>query len=282
MQSYLAAAGDAATQLDVTVKPGGVLGDASSLRVFLLDYLGQIDRPAAGALARQILSAPTSPDEWAVSLRNVAWSDDSPPTVEFLRGKAAELLAHGAWRQQPSAGYLEAFDVIVHTRAIELTPAVAGLIRDKENKTVAHAAYLTLDRLTIAEPATTLQRLVDQPELMSGREQTRANYFARADVRDPSQKALLEQYLLDPRRPARELQTFAGLYPNANFMISNNLLTPTNTPTQQELVAHDRASLSMVEQWLADPRFDRLKPQLEAMRGRLQTFVQQASTSPGR
>ena len=63
---------DAVTQLDLTIGPGGVLGDASSLRVFLLDYLGQIDRPAAAALARQILTAPTSPDEWAISLRNVA------------------------------------------------------------------------------------------------------------------------------------------------------------------------------------------------------------------
>ena len=52
---------DAATKLDVTVKAGGTLGDASSLRVCLLDYLGQIDRPAAAALGRQILSALTPP-----------------------------------------------------------------------------------------------------------------------------------------------------------------------------------------------------------------------------
>jgi hypothetical protein len=188
VQSYLGAGNDAATQLDLTVKAVGALGDAPSLRVFLLDYLGQIDLPAAAALGRQILRAPTTPDEWAISLRNVARSDDSAATTEYLRAKAAELLANRAWQQNPTAGYLEAFDIVVHTRATETAPQLAELVRNKENKAVAHAAYLTLDRLTIAEPAATLQQFADQPELMAGREQTRANYFARVDVRDPQQR----------------------------------------------------------------------------------------------
>jgi hypothetical protein len=60
-------------------------------------------------------------------------------------------------------------------------------------------------------------------------------------------------------------------------MISNNLLTSTATPTHGQLTEHDRAALATVEQWLGDSRFARLKPQLEAMRERLQTFVRQAS-----
>lgn len=75
-------------------------------------------------------------------------------------------------------------------------------------------------------PRAALVLLAAHPELMEGREKTRANFFARADLRDPQQKALLESYLLDPRRSAQELQTFAGIFPNANYMISNNLLTP--------------------------------------------------------
>ncbi len=275
--AFLAGQKDAGTKLDVTVKPGGTLGDASSLRVFLLDYLGQIDRPAAAVLGKQILSTPDSPDEWAVSLRNVAWGDDTPANLDYLRAKAREMISNPKWRQNPSAGFLEAFDVIVHAKGFNLVPQLTELVRDKENRAVGHAAYLTLDRLTIADPAAALAPLAAHPEWMEGREQTRANFFARADVNDPRQKALLESYLLDPHRSALELQTFAGLYPNANYMISNNLLSETSTPTNTELAARDRAALEVLDSWLNDSRFARLLPQLEATRARLQSFVQQAS-----
>lgn len=277
VQSFLALKKDAATRLDVTVKPGGALGDASSLRVFLLDYLGQIDRPAAAAVGKEILSTPISPDEWAVSLRNIAWADDSPDNLAYLRGRAREMIANADWRRQPSAGFLEAFDVIVHARGFDLTPQLAGLVRDKDNRAVAYAAYLTLDRLTLADPASALEPLSARPELMEGREQTRANFFARADVRDPQQRSLLEGYLLDPRHSTEELRTFAGLFPNANQMISSNLLTPTATPAAGELAAGDRAALQVVEAWLTDPRFAKLKPQFTATRDRLRSFVLQAA-----
>jgi len=273
---------DAPTRLDVTVKEGGVLGDASSFRVFLLDYLGQIDRAAAAVVSREILRTPTSPDEWAVSLRNVAWGDDSPDTMLYLRTKAGEMIANMDWRKNPSAGFLEAFDVIVHARGFALAPQLTELVRDHDNRTMAHAAYLTLDRLTIADATEALAPLAAQPELMQGREQTRANFFARLDVGDAPQRALLESYLLDPRRTSQELQTFAGIYPNANYMISNNLLTHAATPAQGELAARDIVALQVVEGWLADPRFAGLQPQLATMRDRLRTFVQQAASALAR
>ena len=181
------------------------------------------------------------------------------------------------WKQNPSAGYLEAFDAIVYAKGFDLAPELTGLVRDKEHRALAHAAYLTLDRLTLADPAAALAPLAAQPELMAGREQTRANFFARADVRDPQQKTLLEGYLLDPRRSPEELKTFTGLYPNANYMISNNLLTATTNPAHAELAERDRAALATVETWLADPRFAPLAPQLQATRDRLKEFVRQAA-----
>jgi hypothetical protein len=38
----------------------------------------------------------------------------------------------------------------------------------------------------------------------------------------------VEKYLLDPQIDPAELNNFAGLYPNANFMISANLLTQSH------------------------------------------------------
>ena len=59
-------------------------------------------------------------------------------------------------------------------------------------------------------------------------------------------------------------------------MISHNLLTRTQTPDHDTLVRRDRAALQTVEGWLADPRFEKRKPQLETMKSRLEMFVKQA------
>lgn len=275
VRSYLTAGRDAPTLLDVTIEPGGGLKDASSLRVFLLDYLGRIDRPAAGAIAREILAGYTTPDEWAVSLRNYAWANPGPEAAKFLEEKARLLLANPAWLHDPSSGFLEAFDTVVYAHGTALAPELSALMRDRDNRATAHAAYLALDRLTINQPASMLQQLVTQPDLMHGREQTRANFVARADLGQADQRATVEQYLLDPRRDPAELATFAGLYPNMNYMISTNLLTPVDTPKPGAIAMRDRAALAVVEQWQRDPRFERLQPLLAKIHERLATFVAQ-------
>src|SRR5205823_4126453 len=133
----------------------------------------------------------------------------------------------------------------------------------------AHAAFLALDRLIINQPASLLAALQADPALMQGRDTTRADYFARADMRDAQQREVLEKYLLDPRIGAAELAQFAGIFPNANFMISQNLLTPNLTPDHSSLVNRDAQALRVMQEWIADPRFARLRPQLETVRLRL-------------
>jgi len=282
VQSFLKSGQDAGTKLDVTIHPGGRLGDASSLRVFLLDYLGEIDKPAGGTVAMEILSHYTTPDEWAVCLRNFAWANSDSAAHGFLEVKTRELLANTEWRRDPSVGYLEAFDAVVYAHATDLTPELATLLRDKDNRATAHAAYLTMDRLTINDPTAMLQQIVSNPGLMAGREQTRADLVARADIRQPDQRALVEQYLLDPARSQQELETFASIFPNNNYMISTNLLTEVKTPGAGELQELDREALEVVQGWENDPRFQYVLPVLGKMRARLQDFVQQAERAAGR
>lgn len=268
---------DAGTKLQFTLERNGFLSDAPTLRVFLLDLLAQIDPRVAGQYALQILSTPGSPDEWAVSLRNYALAGPLSATQPFMQAKLREMLANSAWRADPSAGYLEAFDTAVYTHDTGLTPALSQLMADKENRAVVHAAYLAMDRLVIEEPAAVLGQLEADPGLMQGHEQTRADYFARADAGEPRQKALLESYLLDPNRTAQELNTFAAIYPNENYMVSNNLLTQCNTPANADIVARDQQALAAVEGWMADPRFQALAPQLQTIHDRLRMFLGQAA-----
>ena len=221
------------------------------------------------------MSNPDSPDEWALALRNLAAGDTSAEARALLAEKTSERLNNQTWQQNPSAGYLEAFDTAVYLESTDLLPPLTDLVREQDNPAVAHAAFLALDRMVINNPVAMLTAMETDPGLMQGREDTRADYFARADVQDAQQRQMLESDLLNPQISPAELGQFAGIFPNANFMISPNLLTGNPTPDHAALVARDVASLQAIGQWLADPRFAKLQPQLLAMQQRLQQFVQQ-------
>ncbi len=277
VRQFLDSKADAPTHLGFKVAANGLLDDAPTLRTFLLDELGRLDPAAAADYSRVILAAKDSPDEWAIALRNLANGDSTSDGRTLLQQKAGELLQYEPWQQNPTTGYLESFDVAVYLGGTSLMPTLSDLVRKQDNPGIAHAAYLALDRLVISSPTAALTALDADPDLMQGRELTRANYFARADVRDPQQRQVLENYLLNPSIGPAELDTFAGVYPNANYMISANLLTPTPTPDRASLTSRDAESLAVAQQWLADPRFANLTPVLQKMTARLQTFVQQAN-----
>jgi hypothetical protein len=219
-----------------------------------------------------------SADEWAVALRNLARGDTSADGRALLEQKTTQLLQYEPWQQNPSVGYLEAFDVAVYLGGTSLLPTISDMVRSQDNPAVAHASFLALDRLAINDPATTLAALQADPDLLQGREQTRADYFARANVSDPQQRQILENYLLNPQTSPAEIDAFAGIFPNDNFMISPNLLTQNQTLDRAALASRDAASLQVVQQWLADPRFANLKPALMEISVRLQTFVRQETT----
>ena len=270
---------DAPTHLPFAVGQDGHLTSAPTLRVFLLDQFSRVDKEAAAAYAEQTLlkDFSYSADEWALALKAYAEGSSNPARNDLLASKSREMLRNEAWQKNPSVGYLESFDVAVYVGGTQLTPTLCELAQKKDNRAVAHAAFLALDRLVQAAPVQTLTLLQDQPELMTGREETRANFFARADMTDPKQKQVLEKYLLNPALKGQELQAFAGLYPNANYMVSYNLLTRVNTPDGGTLARIDASALRTIDEWLAEPRFDHVRPQLQTIRSRLQQFVKPGS-----
>jgi len=257
------------TRLGFIVGPGGFLKEAPSLRVFLLDQLGKVDPAGAAAYAETILVEMSSPEEWAVALRSYAAGRDTPAGRAFLTEKMKMLLQREGWGASASAGYLESFDVAVWLGGTELIPPLTTLVRQQDNRPVARAAYLALDRLTLKDATSTLGSLLADPECMKGREQTRANFFARADVGNLQQRQILERYLLAPDRSEVELRTFAGLYPNANYMVSDNLLTQVTTPDAAALARSDEQALAVVDHWMQEERFGSVRSHLEHVQRRL-------------
>ena len=119
--------------------------------------LGALDPSAAVEVGRDVLRSASTPDEWAVALRNIARGSDSAEDAAVLKAKSAEMLDNTAWRTNPSSGYLEAFDVIVYTRNTSLVPRLLTFCDSpRDQQALRHAAFLVLDRLVLAAPAETL------------------------------------------------------------------------------------------------------------------------------
>ncbi len=272
MREFLVTRADASLWKAFAVRADGFLSDAPTLRVWLLDYWERIDPVAAADFARELLQERISADEWAVALRLLARG--TPGGAHGLvRERTRELIGHEPWRSNPSIGFLEAFDGVVYSRDVDFVPELMALLRRTNSQALAYAAFLTMDRLVIAEPAATLSLLLRQPELGAGREATRANWFARANVSDPRQRSLIESYLVQETIGEPELRLFASAFPNANFALSHNLLTSSQALGAETVRQRDRAALDSINAWLANPRFARSHALLSQTRDRLERFV---------
>lgn len=280
IESFLQSGEDNSTGIEFEIGAGGALTGSPTLRVFLMDLLLEVDPAAAARISREILATATTADEWAVSLRNVARGETGADNKEYLRVKAEELITNADWQADPSIGYLNAFDVLVHTEATESTALLSNLIQGKERRDLAHAGFLTLDRLVQRKPVEMLTKLRSDRALQESRPEMVAQEFARADLRDATQRQMVKAWLLSPERTSTELGNFAGIYPNNNKMISQNLLTSEKPVAGSDLRAHDLQVLALIRGWREDSEFDALAPYLEIMDRRLSEFTKDAGSPP--
>ena len=132
IRQFLAGGENAATSLGFKVGEGGVLDEAPSLRTFLMDQLGTISRAAgtndAAEEARVTLQAANSPDESALAMRNLAWADPQG-SKSLLAASERAMLDNAAWRQSPTGGYLEAFDVAAYVGDASLLDELAAMAK---------------------------------------------------------------------------------------------------------------------------------------------------------
>lgn len=270
---------DHVTGLSFEIAKGGSLAEWPTFRTFLLDVLLSIDPAAAAEVSRALVATPTTADEWALALRNVARGEANLDR-DFLRTKSEQLIANPAWQAAPSIGYLNAFDVLVHVEATASTPLLSGLVQQKDRKDLAHAGFLTLDRLVQAQPVEMLERLAADIPLQQARPEMTAQQFARADLRHPDQRDLVKRWMLDPGRSVVELRAFAGVFPNNNQFVSNNLLTSEAATTGEELADHDREALKVLTAWSSEPAFGPIKEHLRTMISRLEGSVRDGIPPP--
>lgn len=274
--AFLDSGRDASTGLSFIVRADGFLDAAPSLRVILLDELEKLSSSSAAEYARAILDKSTSPDEWAVALRSLGRNRDPSEMAldEYFNGKVDELLHNDAWLEDPTVGFLQAFDAIVYRGGVRFVPRLTGLLGERVSPSVQYGANLALDRLVMGDFSGVMREVQSMDSApWSGREDDRARLFARADVRDAPQLKLVEDYLLDPEVSEEEVTAFAEVFPYFDVEVSNNLFTRQDLEPFSVLLEKDRAALEVVREWRRDLRFGFPPEVIDELENRLEEFV---------
>ena len=259
IRRFLGTHEDASTGQPFVVAGEGVLGSAPTLRLFLLDLLGQLSRQLrsgdGAAVAREILAKKDSPDEWALALRNVAW--DEPKSRPFLAQKMHEMLDYEPWTATPTSGMIEAFDVAVYSGDATLIPPLAGLSRG-ENPSLQHAATIALDRLAENSTLAVMTYLNANPTVIADLPFVRADYFAKADLGNSEQRKAVEQYLDRSEVTDSEKTKFLHAIASPGSFVGDSLLTTSIKP--DDGTARYAGIAAASAEWSRTNRFPALLP----------------------
>ena len=261
IRRFLATHEDAPTGQQFTVGTDGVLFAAPTLRLFLLDLLGQLSRQLrtgdGAAVAREILQTKDSPDEWALALRNVAWAE--PQSRAFLAQKMHEMLAYEPWLATPTSGMFEAFDVAVYSGDATFIPTLAGLAHG-ENTALQRAATVALDRLAESSTLAVMNYLNANPTVIADLPFVRADYFAKANLADLPQREAVERYLdradIEPSEKIKFLHAIAS----PGSFVSDSLLSTQLPP--DDGTARQTGIATATAEWARTNRFPPLRDHL--------------------
>jgi hypothetical protein len=253
---FLKSGQDSPTLLPFVVGPEGMMELTPTLRTALLDLLPSLDPTAALELARDVMDQKSSPDEYALALRNLAWNDLDGDLKSELASRLGQMLAVEDWLSTPSAGFLEALDATVELADAETFGTLSRLNREalaSGNSAMARASFIALDRMLLRDPSLLVKAFAADPGLSGVSPDQRASLLSRLDITNPAQRELFSAYLATPDREAQELEYFAALFPNGNFVHGNWLITTGEaTDSISSRLEADRKALVEIDRLLAE------------------------------
>lgn len=258
---FLASGKDAPTGLRFEVGEGGILSEADTLRVFLLDLLGQIDPEAAFRAATAVFAEKKSAEEWAVALRNAGWAGEQHRS--FLAQKAVELLSYPPWQKESPPGFLEGFDAAVYAGATNAIALFGAWIEGDEDGANRSASLVAMNRFATLSPLAVAQFLNDHPETLAGRPFVRADYFTKADFHDERQVREVERYLDRADVALEEKRKMLAALEAPVFIVGDSLLT--DVPPNPDLDRRELGIEARAKQWLASGRFPLLEAEIRAL-----------------
>jgi hypothetical protein len=260
---------DAVTGQPFRIGSGGSLTEAPTLRVWLLDRLGQLDPTSAAKYSQRIYERLGSADEWAIALRNDWRVAVQTGGMASVRNRVLELLDNPGWAADPSIGFLEAFDVAVATLSWEAVPRFERWLTSGESRPLQKAAWLALDRLAIESPTDFTTQLNLNPGWLATQPSIRAGLMARANIAIETDRLAMEAYLRRGDLSEVEGQRFFELYPNVSGSVSQNLVTIARLVSLSEVAHRDQRALQGVRDWLERADFSRWHSNLKQAEARL-------------
>lgn len=235
--------------------PDGFLNAYPSFRTALLDQLEKLDPVAALKMGKSILTESENADEWAVSLRMVSRNARSTEDLEFLRGKVQELLHKEAWLNDPTFSFLHAFDAAVDDGRGVTIQRLGELLDSMDDRAVAHAATVSLDRLFQNQTLAGVEYVTSHPEFLNEAKGFRASLVARIDPSNTQEVVLAESYLEDSSFSSEEKRTFFQLFPNFNSTFSYNLIHESQIPSRAEMREASVAAVGQLSLWVNENRY---------------------------
>jgi hypothetical protein len=181
------------------------------------------------------------------------------------------MLNYAPWQQNPSGGYLEAFDAAAYSGDSSLTGDLAEMATS--SSPAKGAALVALERLSALAPEGVSSYLNSNPGVLSDLPMLRADYMGNVDLSDPAQEAQAEAYLARDDVSDAEKEKFLGRLGTPAGFVSDTLLTPPDT-TSMPLSQHQAMVNRAASAWLASGSY----PTLTAT---LQQLVQRTAGSGG-
>ena len=247
----------------------GFLSAYPSFRTALLDQLEKLDPAEAVDMGKSILADSENVDEWAISLRILSRHAQSIDDQNFLRGKVQELLHKDAWLEDPTFGFLHAFDAAVDGGALASIQRMEELLESEHDRAVTHAATISLDRLFQTHTQVGVEYLTNHPDFLNKAKGLRASLVARIDPADTNGIQLAEAYLGDPSFSVEEKQTFFQLFPNFNTTYSYNLITESKVPTRTDMRQASIAAFTELSVWSTENRYPEFQDDIDRAINRL-------------
>jgi hypothetical protein len=225
---FLKSGKDAPTRLPFVVGPEGVMETTPTLRTALLDLLPSLDPSVALETARGVMDGKKSPDEYALALRNLAWNDADGDLKKELSDRLEQMINVKEWARNPSSGFLEALDAGVEISTKQSFDAIVRLGGEAlaaSNESLVRASFIALDRMVLRNPSLLVDTYSQDPNMSGLSPDQRASLLSRLDIADPAQRNVFVNYLSSTHHGVGELDYFASLFPNGNYVHGNWLIT---------------------------------------------------------
>lgn len=226
--SFLRSGVDAPTHLPFSVGNEGMMDGVPSLRLALLDLLPSLDPELALEFSRAVMDQKSNPDEYALALRNLAWSDLNGDMHQELMDRLNQMIQVVDWASKPSAGFLEALDAAVFVsdnQSFEILESLHQAAEQSGDVGLKRATFIALDRVVLRNPESLVRAFENQAGLSEMTPSLRASLMSRLDIANDTQRGIFTRYLADPSLGDQELNYFAGIFPNGNYIHGNWLMS---------------------------------------------------------